>query len=173
MTGYLLPKSLRVLRHIHIGGALSLEELALLDPPLADDMRNIINGLNGCKYVVSDRGTRKPKQPARYALTKKGHAAIEAEPRVHRVAKKPECSLGAFPVKAPVSWQWSAKASEPAIKPGIAGPKAICNSASQQIYNPSADMLAPSARKGSDAAMAVPSRYGDRLHYRDGRVVAA
>ena len=33
------------------------------------------------------------------------------------------------------------------------------------------DLVAPSVRPGADDALQVPSRYGNRLHYRDGRKV--
>ena len=38
-------------------------------------------------------------------------------------------------------------------------------------YDPSRDVNATAARPGADNALAIPSRYGDRLHYRDGRVL--
>ncbi len=38
-------------------------------------------------------------------------------------------------------------------------------------YDPSSDVAAAAARPGADNALSIPSRYGDRLHYRDGRVV--
>lgn len=33
------------------------------------------------------------------------------------------------------------------------------------------DLIAPAVRPGADDALQIPSRYGSRLHYRDGRVV--
>lgn len=38
------------------------------------------------------------------------------------------------------------------------------------LYDPANDLVAPAARPGADTALSIPSRDGDRLHYRDGRV---
>lgn len=38
-------------------------------------------------------------------------------------------------------------------------------------YDPSRDVNATAARPGADNALSIPSRYDDRLHFRDGRVL--
>jgi hypothetical protein len=38
-------------------------------------------------------------------------------------------------------------------------------------YDPSMDVNSAAARPGADDALSIPSRHGDRLHYRDGRVI--
>lgn len=49
--------------------------------------------------------------------------------------------------------------------------KSLLGKKSDRHYNPAKDMLAPAARPGADDALAIPSRFSDRLHYRDGRVI--
>jgi hypothetical protein len=39
-------------------------------------------------------------------------------------------------------------------------------------YDPSKDLNAAAARPGADDALSIPSRIGNRLHYRDGRVTS-
>jgi hypothetical protein len=58
-------------------------------------------------------------------------------------------------------------AKAPAAKPA----KTVTNASTQKPYQPEKDMLAPPARRGASDALQVPSRMGNRLHYRDGRVV--
>lgn len=41
----------------------------------------------------------------------------------------------------------------------------------RDVYDPIHDIAAPAARPGAEDALAIPSRIGNRLHYRDGRVV--
>jgi hypothetical protein len=166
MSGSLLAdKSVRMLQNLRVNGASSLDELAKLDPELAHDVKNIINGLNTQKYVVSDKGVRLPKEPARYNLTEKGRKALLPKPpkeAAPKVAPKPICTLGNFPQKD------AAHGAAKPTKPSKAGPVRINNTASTKAYNPGKDMLAPAARAGADAALSIPSRYGDRLHYRNG-----
>lgn len=38
------------------------------------------------------------------------------------------------------------------------------------LYNPAADLSAPAERLGAEDALALPSRIGNELRYRDGRV---
>jgi hypothetical protein len=65
------------------------------------------------------------------------------------------------------------KADKPLPKPlpTIAAPLVHTNASQKKRYEPEADMLAPPARHGAVDALQVPSRMGNRLHYRDGRVV--
>jgi hypothetical protein len=165
----LAAKSVRTLQNLRVNGASSLDELAKLDPELAHDVKNIINGLATQKYVVSDKGVRLPKEPARYNLTEKGRKALLPKPikeAAPKVAPKPICTLGNFPQKAGA--HNAAQSAAKPTKPTRAGPVRISNTASTKAYNPGKDMLAPAARAGADAALAIPSRYGDRLHYRNG-----
>lgn len=46
----------------------------------------------------------------------------------------------------------------------------ITNSAMPSGYT-CPELIAPAIRPGADDALEIPSRYGDRLHYRNGRVV--
>lgn len=48
-------------------------------------------------------------------------------------------------------------------------PTRISNSSAKGHYN-GAEVCMPALRKGADDALQVPSRVGDRLHFRDGRV---
>lgn len=52
-----------------------------------------------------------------------------------------------------------------------AAPKTHTTSSQSEPYKPEKDMLAPPARHGASDALQVPSRMGNRLHYRDGRVM--
>ncbi len=46
----------------------------------------------------------------------------------------------------------------------------ICNSTTKGGYSTQGDASFQALRTGADTALACPSRYGDRLHYRDGTV---
>lgn len=46
----------------------------------------------------------------------------------------------------------------------------ICNSNTKGFYSTTRDGAVQSMRNGADNALAHPSRNGDRLHYRNGRV---
>ncbi len=46
----------------------------------------------------------------------------------------------------------------------------ICNSNTKGFYSTTRDGAVQSMRNGADNALARPSRHGDCLHYRDGRV---
>ena len=46
----------------------------------------------------------------------------------------------------------------------------ICNSTTKGSYSTQGDASFQALRAGADTALACPSRYGDRLHYRDGTV---
>jgi hypothetical protein len=71
-------------------------------------------------------------------------------------------------VRAP---EGRAKLKADAPLPTVAAPMHHTTSSQRDRYEPSADMLAPPARRGANDALQVPSRMGNRLHYRDGRVV--
>jgi hypothetical protein len=61
-------------------------------------------------------------------------------------------------------------AKAPAIS--VAGPLRITSMAQPDNFSPARDLVHPAERRGADKALALPSRFGDKLHYRDGRVVA-
>ena len=63
-----------------------------------------------------------------------------------------------------------AKAKGEKQVPAIAAPLVHTNASQTKHYQPEKDMLAPPARRGADDALRVPSRMGDKLFYRDGRV---
>jgi hypothetical protein len=52
--------------------------------------------------------------------------------------------------------------------PSYAGARARCAATLTAPYR--ATEYSPSPRPGANAAFTLPSRYGDELHYRDGRV---
>jgi len=55
-------------------------------------------------------------------------------------------------------------------KPHVATGIRVSNATTKATYN-GAEVCMPALRKGADDALQVPSRVGDFLHYRDGRVV--
>lgn len=63
------------------------------------------------------------------------------------------------------------RAKAPTAKPVKAEAKTVTNASTKKPYQPEKDMLAPPARHGAVDALQVPSRMGNRLYYRDGRVV--
>lgn len=71
-------------------------------------------------------------------------------------------------VRAPAG---RAKPKADAPLPTVAAPLHHTTSSQRDHYEPEADMLAPPARRGANDALQVPSRMGNRLYYRDGRVV--
>lgn len=64
---------------------------------------------------------------------------------------------------------FTARANGKAYKPTRITNSSMPNDDSEGYKCP--DLVAPSIRPGADNALAIPSRYGDRLHYRNGRVV--
>lgn len=63
----------------------------------------------------------------------------------------------------------ASKAKQPEAEPfipQIAEKRHHVNSTQRQIYTPSWTSMRP----GADNALTIPSRIGNRLHYRDGRV---
>jgi hypothetical protein len=46
----------------------------------------------------------------------------------------------------------------------------ICNSNTRGFYSTPRDSAMQPERPGADSIQGLPSRHGDRLHYRDGRV---
>ena len=54
-------------------------------------------------------------------------------------------------------------------KVSVATERRIGNATTQATYN-GAEVCMPALRAGADDALQVPSRVGDRLHFRDGRV---
>ena len=52
----------------------------------------------------------------------------------------------------------------------VAAALTITSFGNKEHYQPEKDMLAPPARRGADDGLQVPSRVGNRLYYRDGRV---
>ena len=56
-------------------------------------------------------------------------------------------------------------------KPSVAGPMTHVSHGQTESYSQARDLDHPADRRGSDKALSLPSRMGDKLHYRDGRVV--
>lgn len=54
-------------------------------------------------------------------------------------------------------------------KPRVATAIRVTNTTTTGLYN-GAEVCMPALRAGADDALQVPSRVGDRLHFRDGRV---
>lgn len=149
MTGHIRPNSLRALQNISVNGASNAEELNKLDPDNGDH-KHLIKVLTNQKFLVSDIDTRLKGEPTRYSLTHKGRSAVSGQkPARHSKGRKQRTS--------------------PAYG-SVAGPSRHCATSTNGHYEPKKDMLAPSARVGAEAFLAIPSRYGDRLHYRDGSV---
>lgn len=152
MTGHLRPNSLQTLKSLSVIGASSIAELDKFDPDNGDH-KQIIKCLMNQKFVVSDYNTCLAGEPIRYSLTEKGRTALHPQPTVRPVTRARK-HYGA-----------------PSQAGHVAGPVRFGSMSTDRQYNPGKDMLAPAARAGADAALAIPSRHGDRLHYRDGRVV--
>ena len=57
--------------------------------------------------------------------------------------------------------------------PTVPGPLRIHGMGQAGNFDPARDLDHPAARRGADKALKLPSRFGDKLHYRDGRVVKA
>lgn len=55
------------------------------------------------------------------------------------------------------------------VEPTIAGKREHTNLSQRDVYHPGWTSLRP----GANAALEIPSRVGNRLHYRDGRVEVA
>lgn len=55
----------------------------------------------------------------------------------------------------------------------VAGKQVINNCSKDKNYDPAGDLTAPAVRVGADDGLAIPSRFDNRLHYRDGRVTSA
>jgi hypothetical protein len=53
----------------------------------------------------------------------------------------------------------------------VAGPLRIVSNAETLHFCPQRDIVHTDVRPGANHALAMPSRVGNRLHYRDGRVV--
>lgn len=162
MTGGVLsPKGLRCLQNLAVAGASSVAELDALDPT-APDHAATIKGLYQQGYVASNATTRLAGDPARYSLTDKARSKLAADKTT------PATDPDDKPVNRARTYR-TRYANAP--KGGnVAGPVRYGSMSTAGLYNPCKDMLAPATRPGAEVALTIPSRCGDRLHYRDGRV---
>ncbi len=151
MTGHIRPTSLQALKSLSVIGASSPDELNKFDPDNGDH-KQIIKCLVNQKFVVSDADTRLAGEPIRYSLTEKGRTALHPQPTVRPQTRARR--------------QYAA----PPQTGAAAGPVVHGSLSTKRMASPCHDMLAPATRAGAEQALQIPSRVGDHLRYRDGRV---
>lgn len=151
MTGHLRPNSLQTLKSLSVIGASSIAELDKFDPANGDH-KQIIKCLMNQKFVVSNYNTCLAGEPIRYSLTEKGRTALHPQPTV-----RPQTRARRQPTATPPTGS-------------VAGALTHGGLSTTRMASPCADMLAPAVRVGAEQTLQIPSRVGDRLHYRDGRV---
>jgi len=155
-------ESFALLRHVEVHGPRSRAELAAGLARPVKDVSVRLNNLVSLGYLAKDETT----MPINFALTNKARAKLaspdvpkapSAKPRKPRERPDPHAHL-----------QLRRKeAARPAARSAYAPPRhqryvAIA------LYR--ASEYQPSTRPGAMDAFALPSRMGDSLHYRDGRV---
>ncbi len=153
-----------LLRHVEVNGPRTRPELAKgLQRPEAD-ITKTVNNLVALGYFAKDDTTR----PISYALTKKARSKLSQpftpQPKPTRPRANPEPFAYLEPTPAPALRR---KAARLQYHSAYAPPR-------HQRYGAMATYRAceyqPSNRPGAMDAFALPSRMGDTLHYRDGRV---
>lgn len=160
-AGSITPKARRCLENMLVSGPITALELNALDPT-APDHRQTIKALEQGRYVVAGPRPETGGALCTYSLTRKakqllGATVPETDPTG---AEKPERAPRATRRHRPTHHSDTS----------VAGPIRHCAMSTDGHYHPGKDMMAPPARIGAEDALAMPSRVGDWLHYRDGRV---
>lgn len=158
MSGQLRACSLLCLKTLAKHGPSSIHQLNKLAPDNGDH-KPIINGLRTQQYVQAHTTLSGPEEPVRYRLTEKALAVLDAADLATTASK---------PIKQPKAPPVPRYVSQAVVN--FATPIRITNSTTTGPYLPDRHSQAQPIRPGADAALALPSRHFDELHYRDGRV---
>jgi hypothetical protein len=152
--GSLVPEStmhrmLRTLGHQHVARNDLQDQLRTLWPREP----NRWGGLNQLLDAAEERGYA-ARIEGKWQRTAVGTAAVQVAAGLE--PEEPPCPAPAEPPAPPPVERF--------IAPALPAPSAPRRSASH------ADLATPPRRPGADDALQQPSRMGNRLHYRDGRV---
>ncbi len=157
------PESYAVLRHIEVNGPRTRPEIAKGLAGLLGDPTKTTANLVGLGYLARDESTKVPT----YTLTNKARVKLSS-PYVPR-------SASAKPRKAREARSASAPSS--AARQAVAAAERRAKAWTSPHHRPGAmatpyraTEYAPSTRPGAMVAFGLPSRMGDTLRYRDGRV---
>lgn len=151
-----------ILRHIEVHGPRSRDELVKGLRQATADLGKRLNNLTSMGYVARDETTR----PVSFTLTHRARAKLAS----------PEVARPSAPIKEPVEpkprkkrntsdWGELQSLAQQRIR-------AMGVNRGQQTKAPPyrGTEMAPSLRPHAMDFTLLPSRFGDRLHYRDGRV---
>lgn len=155
LKGQITAKCRRCLENLAVSGPSTAAELDALDPT-APEHKQTLKAAQQSGYVVAAPTLHRTEQ-ARYSLTAKARTLLGGTPMD---------DLQTTPLKPRAKRYALARPSN--MTPSITYGGATTG----RMVSPCADMLAPATRYGAEQMLQIPSRNGDRLHYRDGRVAS-
>ncbi|MBC7619110.1 MAG: hypothetical protein H7293_09005 [Candidatus Saccharibacteria bacterium] len=167
VAGNITPKARRCLENMLVSGPITALELNALDPT-APDHRQTIKTLEQAKYVVAGPKPDNGSALCTYSLTRKAKHLLGAA-----IAAPADDDTGTATLERTPRGSYAPRRRRPAANPTdttVAGPISHGSMSTKGHYHPCKDMLAPAIRPGAEDALSLPSRVGDQLHYRDGRV---
>lgn len=167
MTGArMLAETFEILRHVEVHGPRTRPEVASGLRHEAKDVTSRLNNLVAMGYLARDETTT----PICYTLTKKARVKLSepftpAPPPTPRKPRARREVLESPLIRPLLRRQEGPRPVQPY------GPRRRREGESDRLTAPyRAEEYQASLRPGAMVAFALPSRFGDQLHYRDGRV---